>query len=521
MKMKYVVLAVLAFVIMPASAQETYENVKLANQDLNGTARYVGMGGAMDALGADISTISSNPAGLGLFRQSQILLSSGLVSQQDGKDFANGRKTNASFDQFGFVYATRSNEISFLNFGFNYHKSNNFDYILASAGSLSDASQNKLTYIKARGGYLFDNNGDDYVSSSRLDELYAHSLLLESDNVYRYKSATAFNFDRAHTGYIGEYDFNMSGNIKDRIYLGVTFGIYDVHYKGYSEYTEQLAANAMNLSSITVADSRKITGNGFDVKAGVIFRPIENSPFRIGLSIATPTFYDLKSDSYTTLGNSYVGLSDPYEFKVNTPWKFGLSLGHTVGNFLALGAVYEYEDYGSIDSRVIDGGSWDSYYGYYQTSSSSDKDMNDQTEQVLKGVSTLKLGFEYKPIREFAIRFGYNHQSAIYDKNGAKGFYSNGDFVQSPGIYYSSTMDYTNWKDTNRLTFGLGYQFDKFNVDLAYQYSATNGDFHPFADAYGDFKNTDGTTEKVDNYATVTSVSNKRHQLLLTFGYHF
>ncbi|MCH4147384.1 MAG: hemin receptor [Prevotella sp.] len=518
MKIKYLFLAALAFSVMPMSAQETYENVKLAHQDLNGTARYVGMGGAMDALGADLSTISSNPAGLGLFRRSQAAISFGLVSQQDGKDFANGNKTNASFDQVGFVYATKNEGKSFLNFGFNYHKSQNFDFILSTAGSLNDASQNKLTYIKARGGYLFDNNGDDYVSSSRLDELYAHSLLLESDNVYRYKSATAFNMDRANTGYIGNYEFSMSGNFNERVYLGMTFGVYDVHYKGYSEYSEQLAANAMNLSSITVADNRKITGDGYEVKFGAIFRPIENSPFRIGVSIASPIFYDLTSESRTSLNGAYVDGS--YDFKISTPWKFGLSLGHTVGDFLALGAVYEYEDYGSIDSRVNDGEGWDYYDGYYQTSS-SDKDMNDQTEQVLKGVSTLKLGLEFKPIKDFAIRVGYNYQSAIYDKNGAKGFYSNGDFVQSPGMYYSSTMDYTNWKDTNRFTFGLGYQIDRFSVDLAYQYSATNGDFHPFADAYGDFKNTDGTTEKVDNYATVTSVSNKRHQLLFTLGYRF
>ena len=48
---------------MPAAAQDTYESARLLGSDLNGTARYVGMGGAMEALGADISTISTNPAG--------------------------------------------------------------------------------------------------------------------------------------------------------------------------------------------------------------------------------------------------------------------------------------------------------------------------------------------------------------------------------------------------------------------------------------------------------------------------
>ena len=55
-EMKNIVLfsAIALLAANTANAQETYENAKLANQDLNGTARYVGMGGAMDALGADL-----------------------------------------------------------------------------------------------------------------------------------------------------------------------------------------------------------------------------------------------------------------------------------------------------------------------------------------------------------------------------------------------------------------------------------------------------------------------------------
>ena len=35
-----------ALLALPAMAQETYENSRLLGNDLNGTARYVGMGGA-------------------------------------------------------------------------------------------------------------------------------------------------------------------------------------------------------------------------------------------------------------------------------------------------------------------------------------------------------------------------------------------------------------------------------------------------------------------------------------------
>ena len=70
MMKKYILLAAVMFSVMPMMAQETYENAKLIENDLNGTARYVGMGGALEALGADISTISTNPAGIGLMQAS-------------------------------------------------------------------------------------------------------------------------------------------------------------------------------------------------------------------------------------------------------------------------------------------------------------------------------------------------------------------------------------------------------------------------------------------------------------------
>ena len=78
--MKKIIIAAFAMaVVLPAAAQDTYESARLLGSDLNGTARYVGMGGAMEALGADISTISTNPAGIALFRHSNISTSFGLV----------------------------------------------------------------------------------------------------------------------------------------------------------------------------------------------------------------------------------------------------------------------------------------------------------------------------------------------------------------------------------------------------------------------------------------------------------
>lgn len=526
-----------------AHAQETYENTKLIDNDLNGTARYVGMGGAMEALGADISVINSNPAGIGLFRRSSGSVSFGLVSQDGASSFKYGNKTNASFDQAGFVYSMRDGRRTFINFGFNYHKSKNFDYILNAASDLNGASQHKLSYMKA----LANENNLDKTSSgwrgkfsytSQLDNLYYNTLMMTSSDGFFYNDASRYEFGRAETGYIGEYNFNSSVNVNDRVYLGITIGIHDVHYTGHSLYNEALVnLNNQTAGDITVNDERRITGTGYNASFGIIFRPVDASPFRIGLSVTTPTLYDLKTSNYTYLINNTKAdgggklqgdypnytTGESYEFKLFTPWKFGVSLGHTVGNYLALGASYEYADYSRLDTRVNDGYDVD-YWGDVYEHSSSDEPMNRHTRETLKAVSTLKIGAEAKVMPNLAVRAGYNYVSPMFKKEG----YKDGN-IDSYGSNYSSATDYTNWEATNRYTVGVGYTLGKMSFDLAYQYAQTNGKFHPFADSYLDYtypgQDSNGNdvtmTESLDNYANAVKVSNKRNQLLLTLTYRF
>lgn len=533
MKKQMIIALSLMVSILSVQAQETYENANLATQDLNGTARYVGMGGALDALGADISTISTNPAGIGLFRHSNASLSFGMVSQKDAVEFGGGNKTNMSFDQAGFVYVSRTGRQSFLNFGFNYHKSRNFDFLMFAGGNLNGSSQNRVSYNKAIDengndrGFAYvdrDNPNDfgtvtsDYIECSQLDYLYWNTvnfnpLITGQDAMYYYEGDN-YLMQKYNKGYVGAYDFNLSGNLNDRVFLGLTLGIKDVHYRSYSNYSEYFTRNPENLGGTMVEDDREITGTGFDIKAGVIFRPIEESPFRIGLSIASPTFYELTTNNLTRMwvddkdanpntyeSNSGLTNQESYEFKFNTPWNFGLSLGHTIDNFLALGASIDYSDYSSIDNRVNT--SWDSWSGDYN--SESDRDMNDHTSKTLKGVTTVKLGAELKPEPSLAVRLGFNYVSPIYKDTGVKN-----NMVSSNGVYYSSSMDYTNWKDTYRITAGFGYKVGSVNLDMAYQYSQTDGVFTPFYDCYDPA-----------NKPQSVDVSNKRHQLIFTLGYTF
>lgn len=502
---------------LTATAQETYQDTKLIGNDLNGTARYVGMGGAMEALGADISTMTSNPAGTGFFSRTQVSVTGGLVWQNgvESHSVSGGHKTNASFDQIGIVAPLKINGKPCLNVGFNYHKSRNFDQILTASGALSMASQNKLSAIK------YDKVGE--WGWNAIDANYKKILEKTDDQGKKYMdyyNGQAFDFGQYQHGYIGVYDFNISGAVSNNFYLGVTAGLHDVNYRSSSSYFEQLEQNTNGAS----AERLKIDGTGVDVKVGAIVLPIDGSPFRVGLYINSPVFYDLKlrgdagSGFVQYSGNlsdnnssAYIRNYCNYEYKIYTPWKFGVSLGHTVGSYLALGATYEYSDYGSIDNRVIDGTYYDPWYGDAYDTSSSDDVMNAHTERTLKGVHTLKLGAEFKPLPTLALRAGYNWVSAVFDENG----FRDGS-LESPGSGYATSTDYTNWKATNRFTLGLGFQASKkINLDLAYQYSHTNGDFYPFMSYYGD------TNPDNNCIVRATKVSHDRNQVMATLSYRF
>lgn len=549
MMKRYLFLSVCVLASMTTMAQDTYESARLLGSDLNGTARYVGMGGAMEALGADISVTGTNPAGIGLFRHSTISASMGVVSQQGVSTFDGLSKTNVSIDQLGFVWSMQTGDDSYFNFAVNYHKTRNFDRILTAANRLNGSSLNKLSYMKnslssaTLGGYDlawledngkaidiqgYENTTSDYtaLTYSQMDYLNANYVLLDdkgtadiSDDEFFYSDGSDYSFDRAHRGWINAFDFTLSGNIDNSLFLGLTVGFHDVNYHGYSHYTERLVDKYGNYSDdIHYYDDRKIKGTGLDVKVGAIFRPIEDSPFRFGAYIITPTWYDLKTTNSTEVagyvpnGGSYGGrLDESYRFKLYTPWKFGLTVGHTISNYLALGATYEYSDNSAADIRTFD--EYRDSYGNEQTS--SDRAMNNHVEKTLRGVSTLKVGAELKPDPKFAVRLGYNLVSPMYKKEGMRDMQ-----IDSEGVANASTYDYTNWQATHRITCGMGYKWNEWSIDLAYQYGITKGEFFPFQRSV-QYKDAANNLVIENQYSSPTAVDFKRHQVLMTVGYTF
>ena len=526
------------------SAQDIYKIEALTGSDLNGTARYVGMGGAMSALGADLSAISSNPAAIGLFRRNDASLTGSATIQADAVLMGDINKARGSFDQGGFVYAVNmgnDSKLKFVNFAFNYQKKRNLknyiglDNVKLNNGLSQSWQMQELAYYNGQPLDLSKNgSGVDYTTPFALNAYDAQMIVpVYGDDGklagYNVRNAQSYDYHRVQWGGIQQYDFNLSFNIDNRFYAGVTFGVYNVNLHNTLFYSEQLAENVYdangNVSGINsigqykMALGEDINGTGFDAKFGFIFRPIETSPFRLGFSFSTPIYYDLTQNASLRMvapfqftddkGNTFAQTQADYntgdvDFRIRTPWKLGISAATTVSNYLALDAEYEVSRYTGAQLRWPDYGRgyWEDY-----TPSTRDHDMDTEIDACFNTVQTFRVGAEVRLAPRLYGRVGYNYVSAPFKKDAYLNTMTNSD-----AYHYSMNTDYVNLGDINRVTAGLGYKGKHFYGDVAYQYQKQTGEVTPF-------RATDLNTG-----APLTASRNvdfKRHNVMLTLGCKF
>lgn len=512
---------ILSGVGVAAYAQGGYDAGNIIQSDLNGTARYVGMGGALNALGADISTMNSNPAGIGLYRKSDISFTASVLASSDEPQLTEGR-SRYSVDHAGAVFSFQVDNsgsgVQFVNFGISYKKNRNFfgNNNVSVGGLFGEYSQTyqlaalandafAYNYFDGALPYMCAPNYDDKGNIVD-DEGYPVSCSVIGDDItdnvapYFGIGASEAKYYRSTHGGNSEINLDLAFNNSDRFYYGLSLGFHSLTYNRNSFYAELASISHDDGSAhfYDFSNSYITSGTGFDFKFGFICRPIEDSPFRFGISACTPIWYKLTDANSSELyvDDEYISYynSGDYDYRLRTPWTFNLSLGHTIGSKIALGAEYELCDYSTAKYTDLSGNSL-TYYN------DDKKEHNGDIKSVLKTQHTVKLGAEIKPIDNFSIRVGYNYVSSAYKDN------------KRNWRYYDSVLtdtDYTNWHGINRITAGLGYRWNGGYIDLAYQYQMQTGDFYAFS-----------TSNYQDNSLQASTIKNNRSQIMATLGFRF
>lgn len=539
----------------PLSAQDIYKVQQFSASDLNGDARFVGMGGAMGALGANISAMNTNPASVALYRRGDMSISGSKLSHLGNRDVANYLGTSSrkgSLDQLGFIYPLFVNgeSLKFVNLGFNYRKTHNFHNLInidnASLPTLSNpnaahdgspmagASQTwqLVDLARTNQGFLDLDTKAGIEATSPMSALATDIRLLEpirkENKVVGYEktNAEAYHLRRATWGAIEAYDFNISANYNDRFYVGANIGLYNLYYNTAAEYQE-LSLNNEGKYFTTQEGARKtyliqhqqrVTGTGVDAKFGVLVRPLPESPFRIGLSLTTPIFYMLSANNYVYMESPVGGTIDGkyydyikkdaernYDYRMRTPWKVNVSLGTTIGRRLALGAEYEITDHLTGQIRHLGNG----YTNYDSSNGTIDKVQQPDINNMLNDTHTLRVGAEVRFAPEWYGRVGYNFVSSPFSEKAFRRLYSD-----SPSLYNTMSTDYVNLGETHRFTCGLGYRSSDYYVDFSYQYQTQKAEVYPF------FYDTAGPAGNQNSIAG-QNLDFNRSQLSLTIGYRF
>lgn len=532
MKKHIILIAVGCMAGMTTYGQSAIDAYRFSQPDLKGTARFMSMGGAFGALGGDLSTLSQNPAGIGVYRSNEVGFTLDLDFQKSTSD-AQGMKTGVDQTKFllnniGGVATLRlpSATVPNLNFGFTYNKGASFNrryrgniprldmsmsnYIagMANNAGLTVADVESSDYfnpynpngggiaapwltILGYDGFLINPNGDpndpywtgQWGTAGTID---GTAVPATSGSGY---------FDVIEKGSVDEYNIAIGGNIANKVFWGMNFDIINFDYRLQSLYGENLNnawvydTSSDNLqqtsSNWNMQNLYRANGSGFNYQLGVIVKPIQE--LRIGLAVHTPTWYNLTETYSADLVGSYYGSNynpmtnngTPGYNDVNfrTPWKIIASAAGVIGSKFIISADYEWQAYQYMkfsEPSYNDG----YYYDYYSMAGSPFNpdiyaDTNLDIKNYYQQTNTLRLGAEYRITPKFSVRAGYCFVSSPV-KPVAK--------ENKTTIFTAGTMpNYRFDNDTNYITCGLGYKTSGFYVDLAYVYKHMDSEYHAFS----------------------------------------
>lgn len=525
MKKLYITLLLCGASLM-ATAQGTFDVLKMSETQLNGTSRYMSMAGAFGALGGDVSAISQNPGGIGVYRKSDISVTMNLnflSSKTPGGD----KLTNTKFwfNNVGYVGSMKidSDFFKYFNWGFSFNRINSFQRRYQGGYNVNNSLTNKIAQNLTDGNWTeedlsVDNySGNIYYDSNApwLGILAYQSYLLNPNSdgslqgLATNGTTGSANYYVDEKGHTDEYNITLGGNFKNTVYWGINFGITDLDFDSYQYYGEDLD-NAMiydyrfNDGSTTLGYAgydfqsyQETRGTGYNFKMGVIVKPINQ--LRIGAAFHTPTYYDMKDlykvqsgfdlqvngDDNLFQGNTETGEEgyyDEYRYTIKTPWRFIGSLAVVPSSKGMISMDYEYV--GANTMRCGDEGGCN----YADT----EQKIKDQ----LQASHILRVGAEYRATQNLSLRAGYSYQTSPV-KDAVKGVSNNNVDVVSSNYMYQYD------KSNQYITCGLGYRYKSFYADAAYVHQTRTSQYHAYPGEQGE------------------EVKDNKNKIALTIGFRF
>ncbi len=571
---KLYIAGALALIPFVASAQSAIDAGRFSQSDIRGTARFMAMGGAFGALGGDLSTLSQNPGGIGVYRKQEIGFTIDLDQQRatstsfDSK--TDTKQTKFYLNNIGGVasFATSGSVFRNFNLGFTYNRAASFNNRYKGViPQLGNSLSNYFAGV-ANGAQVSEKELD--TSDPYFDGVVPWSSILCYDSYLIYPTGDgeipnwvgqwsqglttgAGAFDIEEKGAVNEYNIALGGNISDLVFWGMDFGITDFSYTMNALWQENLQNAAIdenfvnpdkpvntNLvpgqSNWALANYYKVTGYGFNYKLGFIITPIPE--LRLGVAMHTPTWYSLKEDFMGSVTSRYGnetktntdytngGINGFNQYNYRSPWKFIFSAAGVIDGQFIISADYELSTPQKMKFSPYtgnNGGYYDDYYddyydweyGYYAPSRAefinpANNNVNDPYYWENKDIQTY-----YKT--QSMVRIGAEYRVIPQFSLRAGFAYQTSPVKQEVKdnlvtVETAGTLpNYTLDNDSYYISFGVGYRYQKFYADLTYQYRHRSAEYHAYTP--------DPSTPAIPSPQSKLSLEN--NNIVLSMGFKF
>lgn len=364
-----VAIALVGLLFVPALlAQNEVDALRISTSTPGGTGRSTGLANAFGALGADPVAAGINPAGFGLYRTSELSVTpmvevNGVTSTAYGTQAVDS-KTTFVMNNLALILNNPSKGGDWRSgtFGVVYDRQQSNNWRTAS-----NAENVPSTFLEGMAldadGIRSDELFDALPFTAGLAwETYAINLADPNDTLgTTYYPAIPFGSltTQVHTvqskGASANTTFFYSGNYMDRVYLGLSLGLASHRLSRTTTHSETSEDGSLDLENATWTEDLSTTGNGVNVKVGVIGRITDR--FRMGLAYHSPQWMQL-TDAYVTsmatqfrtpdaFGTSRYIADSPesiFGYQVNTPWRLVGSAAYVAGDHGLVSVDYEYHD---------------------------------------------------------------------------------------------------------------------------------------------------------------------------------
>lgn len=505
MKKIFIGIITLTIISQSAKSQDEFDALRYGNTPYFGTARSMSIGNAMGSVGGDFSSLSVNPAGIGIYRRGEFAFTPSFnVSTNKSKYL--GTTTTASdsklnISQFGLVLTSAKKDIgskksgwrtASFAVGMNRNATFKNEYIYSGNNYKNSLIEKYAEEFNALGGInaLYNVSYPAYAAYQTwlidrgfgADSNQAVSYVPYMDGIKQTKRAY-------ESGGMKEYVISAGGNYKEKLMLGVTLGIPNLTYDRTLQFDEEdiSGKNNNDFKYMYFTEKLSTTGTGINLKLGAIYKP--TNEFRIGFAFHTPTyiqFNDISSIEMESHTDSLLSNMNPpqgpvsyysqdtalsFNYAQTTPYKALVSGTFLFKQYGFVTADVEYVDYASMKYNYGEG---------YENESIA---INTVIRNTYKSAVNFRLGAEAK-LQDVSLRAGLAYYGSPY-KNSA---------------YDGSRLNFS---------FGAGYRAKNWFVDAAFVRSMQNYQQVPY------------TLDRVNAEVPVAEISNGTSNLLFTFGWKF